>query len=512
MKKIFALLSLFLVALLLVGCENPFTKTTNNGSQPQTTTNNNTQSKVLTSELDPEAQKEQNETLKKALSKAVEDSLLNSNATKLAIEFSFEVEADVQLKNKISEASKEIALELEAEESFEEHARLCVSFVFKAEIDTEALTVALSTSFSVSKLELNIGDIDEDTAEMLTNLFFDEEGEAKTFDLFIFYTYSTNTVYISLNSPVKEGIITVINAIFKTDASESVDKILPNDDNYFVLDFNEYLEADANEEEDPEIAKLNDAKANFLQTLNSGAGFVRGQSVASAYRTLKPMLVKYGVMDEESTLDFEAIINMIVGAIADENASEDTEEYAQLVEDLKSYFDENIKIYMSGDDYVAELTEENFMEATLNNEEKTPLIDLFDIDTDSLSQLMASLRINFNFTQSQFDGASVVISANLEGNDTNNVDVEVESDEETEGATEVVELEYDMEGHANVMLTASLKISSTLTLKLEELLPEEVELINMLDNEDTVDEINDFMIENFYHEHAEPVMVEGGEE
>ena len=511
MKKIFALLSLFLVALLLVGCESPFTKTTNNGTQPQTTTNNNTQSKVLTSELDPEAQKEQNETLKKALSQAVEQSLLNSNATKLSVELSLYVEAELSMKSLLQEAYKERATELEADTEITETANVKFDFTFKFEIDTEALTIALSTNFNVTELDLNMSDVDEDDYEMIKSLFFDDGGYAKSFDLFIFYTYETNTVQIGLSQAVKEGIIAVVNMIFKGDAKASVDKILPKDgDNFFVLDFNEYLKAQENEEEDPEIAKLNEAKANFKQTLNSGAGFVRGQSVASAYRTLKSMAISDGMMDEEMTINFDAVINMIAMAIASDNASDESEEYSAIVETVKAFIEDNIRIYVDGDDYVAELPEQDYLKATFGDEEETPIVDYFDIDTDSLSELKALLKINFNFTQTQFDGLSVELKANIKGSDKRSFDYEYL---DNEGAKQTESLNYDMEADATVTITASFKISSTLSLKAEDIFPANPEdFTNMLDNPDTVEEIDDFMIDNFYKEEAEPIMVVGGEE
>lgn len=504
MKKLFALLSLFLVALLLVGCANPFNKTTNGGNDTVPTTTQGGNTSVTT--LDPEAQKAENEVLKKALSQAVEQSLLNSNATKLSVEFSFEVDAEVSMKNVISEESKAQAAELEAEAEYEENAKLKVNFTFKAEIDTEALTVALATSFYISELDVNISDVDNETYEVLKGLFFDEEGNAKTFDLFIFYTYSTNVVYIGLNSPVKEGLITVISLIFKSDASASVDAILPNDDNYFVLDFNEYLQAEDNEENDPAIADLNEAKSNFEQALNVGAGFVRGQSVASAYRAIKSLLTQYEIMDEENTLNFDAIFSLISMAIADQNADDESEEYAQIAQDVKAFLENNVVISMSGDDYVATLPETNYLEATLDNEEHTPLKDLFELDTDSLSKVSALLKVNFNFTQTTFDGVSVEISADIEGGDTNNVKVEVEGEDD-------VELKYNMEASAKITIKAALNISSTLTLKLEELLPEEAELIDMLDNPSTVEEIDDFMLDNFGpEEESEPIVLEPAEE
>lgn len=503
MKKLFALLSLFLVALLLVGCESPFAnKTTNNGTQPQTTTQDN-----ITKSLDPEAQKAQNETLKKALSQAVEQSLLNSNATKLSVELSLYVEAEVSMKSLIQEASKERALALEADTEINETAKLKFDFTFKFEIDTEALTVALSTNFNVTELDLNISDIGDDTYNMVKDLFFDDGGYAKSFDLYIFYSYETNTVQIGLSSAVKEGIITVISMIFRSDATASVNKILPKDgDNFFVLDFNEYLVADENEEEDLEIAKLNEAKANFEQSLNMGAGFVRGQSVASAYRTLKSMAIEYGMMDEEMTINFDAIYNMIAMAIASDNADDDSEEYEAIVNAVKSFLEDNVVISIKGDDYVAELPEMDYLEATLNDEEKTPIVDYFDIEADSLSQLKASLKINFDFTQTQFDGVSVEIKANIKGSDSRSFDVDYE---DADGAKQTESLKYDMEGDAKVSITASLKISSTLTLKAEDILPTDPEAFtNMLDNEDTVKEINDFMLDNFGPEEDDFGLVE----
>ena len=545
MKKLFAIISSLLIALVLVGCgaktEAPQTK-----APVQTTAKPTNVVTTTLSQEDKEAATEKN---KKELAQALDQALMSSNGTKLSSEFTFEAQVDANAQNLISESSKAKAAELGEKESFDENIKLHVNFTFKFEIDTEALTAALQTKFYISDFEANMAKEDNSMA-MIKSLFFNEDGSHKEFTLYVYY--ADKVINLGLNAPVKEGIQTILMAIVgifggdPQNAIASANEILPFDDNHFVFDVAEYLTAEENPENDENIEALNEAKAKFASQLDYVLGKIKGQSVASAYTAIKALATQFGLVNAEGEIDFETVMSLI-SAMSDSESEEeeiDTPEEGVLVpsedgeeeiddtpekgeeetEDEESheltddeimamvldYINANVFLSKDGDDYTFEVEEFDALTETFNDEAHTPIISLFDID-DNFTEIKAALKANVNFTNVQFDGVSVEISFTAKNDSENKVKVEIEPEEE--GAeSESVDLVYDLKGTFTGSIKFALNVSTTLTLKLEELVPtfpegSEEHILQLLENPGVREDVDKFMLENFGPEADTPEFV-----
>ena len=532
MKKIFAIISSLLIALVLVGCG---AKTEAPASQNKTTAKPTNVVTTTLSQEDKEAATEKN---KKELAQALDQALMSSNGTKLSLEFTFEAQVDANAQNLISESSKAKAAELGEKESFDENVKLHVNFAFKFEIDTEALTAALQTKFYISDFEANMAEEDNSMA-MIESLFFNEDGSHKEFTLYVYY--ADKVINLGLNAPVKEGIQTILMAIVgmfggdPQNAINSANEILPFDENHFVFDVAEYLTAEENPENDEDIEALNEAKAAFASQLDYVLGKIKGQSVASAYTAIKTLATQFGLINAEGEIDFETVMSLI-SAMSDSDSEEegelhlpdeegeeapaeetdDEEETNELTDDeimamVLDYINSKVFLSKDGDDYTFEVEEFDALTETFNDEAHTPIISLFDVDDDSFTEIKAALKANVNFTNVQFDGVSVEISFTAKNDSENSVEVEIEPEEE--GAEpETVKLVYDLKGTFTGSIKFALNVSTTLTLKLEELVPtfpegSEEHILELLENPGVREDVDKFMLENFGPESDTPEFV-----
>ena len=524
MKKLFAIMSALLIALVLVGCG---AKTEAPTKAPATTAK---PTEIVTT-LTPEERKDLSEKNKGELAQAFDQALVSSTGTKLSLEFALELQAEVSMENLITDECKAKAQELNEDESFEQSAKVDVHFTFEFEIDTEALTAALQTKFYVKEFNADIKDADAEDIEQIQSLFFNEDGSYKEFTLYVYY--ANKVINLGLNAPVKDGIYTIVAAIVTAfggnpaSAMASVNEILPYDENHFVFDLVEYVKPEDNPEGDADIDALNDAKAAFASKLDYVLGKIKGQSVSSAYSALKTMGTQYGLItDDDIDMDMLfALISMMTSSESDYDYDDDflleepldgeeeefddddtevEEEYDEMYLMVMDYIASHLVIDKDGDDFVMSVEEADYLTETFDDEEKTPIISLFDVDTDMFSEIKASLEANLNFTGVQFDGFVVELKAHLLGSDIYHVDVEVDAEEESEEESEEekVDLEYNMSFDGSLSFKFSLNVSTTLSLKYEELVPtfseeSEEQILDLLENPGVRNEVDDFMLENF---------------
>lgn len=496
MKKVFAIMFSFIIALVLVGCQKT------QAVDPAKTQNVTTQ--PTTSELTEEEKKELTVKNKKELEAAIDQSLQSAVGTKLSVVFANEVEGEMNASSLLKD-TKEVAEAVGALEKYEGKVNLKVRFAITAEVDSEALTMALRINFIVPEFSVHGDEFPVEELEGIKSLFFDEEGKAREFSAYLFY--KDKVLYAGINKPVKDAVVMVVNliaSIFGAKYDPTIaDSIFPNDENHFMLDVEEYLKAKETEtEKTEEELKLDAAKANAKEQLDYYLGKLKGQSVSSLYSAAKLFLGTMGILGEEGNIDFDKLIDFIASALVSmSDTNEESEEGTELINKVKAYISENLYIYKTNDDFKAELEEADYTQVKLAEEDEAAVISYFGVNEEAISSALASLTISYDFNNGQLEKLAVELAAKLAGSDEEEKEFEVETTLEDESTkTEKVKVKYNTEYSLNAKLTSSIEISSTLSLKFEELVPQAVDGVKpeFLDFYKVFgSDLDDFILDNF---------------